>query len=113
YQITPGTSFVAAALTEPLACALHGVDASQIVDGDTVVILGSGPLGLLLAATASLRGARVIMTGHGEERLALARHFGADIVIDVNARSFLEQRQAVLSETVAHRAADCVREAGV
>src|SRR6266576_5724100 len=84
YQIKPGTSFVAAALTEPLACALHGVDASQIVDENTVAILGSGPLGLLLAASASLRGARVIMTGHGEERLALAHHFGADIVIDVS-----------------------------
>src|SRR6266480_631985 len=70
YQITPGTSFVAAALTEPLACALHSVDASQIVDGNTVAILGSGPLGLLLAASASLRGAWIIMTGHGEERLA-------------------------------------------
>ena len=111
YQITPGTSFVAAALTEPLACALHGVDASQIVDGDTVVILGSGPLGLLLAATASLRGARVIMTGHGEERLALARHFGADIVIDVSAMSFLEQQQAVLTETDARRGTDTVIEA--
>ncbi len=111
YQITPGTSFVAAALTEPLACALHGVDASQIVDGDTVVILGSGPLGLLLAATASLRGARVIMTGHGEERLALARHFGADIAIDVSAMSFLEQQQAVLRETDARQGADTVIEA--
>src|SRR5436309_11134558 len=49
YQLTPGTSFVAAALTEPLACALHGIDASAITQGDTIAILGSGPLGLLLA----------------------------------------------------------------
>src|SRR5712691_10166982 len=41
YKLAPGTSFVAAALTEPLACALHGIEASEIVQGDTVVILGS------------------------------------------------------------------------
>src|SRR6266699_4032700 len=83
YQITPGTSFVAAALTEPLACALHGVDASQIVDGDTVAILGSGPLGLLLAAISKLRASRVIITGHGTQRLALAHHLAVDEIIDV------------------------------
>src|SRR5712692_8328116 len=62
YRLAPGTSFIAAAMTEPLACALHGVDVSAIVQGDTVAVLGSGPLGLLLAAAARLRGARVIAT---------------------------------------------------
>jgi L-iditol 2-dehydrogenase len=63
YHLARGTSFTAAALTEPLACALHGVDACEITPGDTIVILGSGPLGLLLAATAKLKGARTIITG--------------------------------------------------
>src|SRR5437588_4962375 len=76
YRLAPETSFVAAALTEPFACALHGIDASAIAQGDTVVILGSGPLGLLLAAVAKLRAARVIITGRGRARLELARHFG-------------------------------------
>ena len=111
YRLIPGTSFIAAALSEPLACALHGVDASQVGEGDTVVILGSGPLGLLLAAVANLRGARVIMTGHGEERLVLARLFGASTVIDVSSMSPVEQREAVLNETDARRGADIVIEA--
>src|SRR6266705_4038198 len=84
YHLAPGSSFIAAALAEPLACALHGVDACEIVPGDTVVILGSGPLGLLLASLARLRGADVIITGRGEERLRLARQFGAHVVIDVS-----------------------------
>src|SRR5437899_5870442 len=42
YHLAPRTSFIAAALTEPLACALHGVDACEIDRGDKVVILGSG-----------------------------------------------------------------------
>lgn len=111
YPLPAGTSFAAAALTEPLACALHGIDASGITANDTVVILGSGPLGLLLAATAKLRGARVIITGRGAERLALAQQFGTDSVIDVTALSLQEQLEAVRDETDAHRGADIVIEA--
>ena len=111
YRLPGNTSLVAAALTEPLACALHGIDASEIVQDDAVVILGSGPLGLLLTAVAKLRGARVIITGHGTQRLELARHFGADVVIDVQGMSPEEQREVVLKETDAQRGADVVVEA--
>ena len=111
YKIAPSTSFIAAALTEPLACALHGVDACSIVPGDTVIILGSGPLGLLLAAVASLQGARIIMAGHGAERLALARSFGAQAVLDVSNFSLAAQRDRLLAETEAGQGADIVIEA--
>ena len=111
YGLAVGTSFTAAALTEPLACALHGIDASQVNAGDTVVIIGSGPLGLLLAAAARLRGARVIMTGHGQERLALAGRFGADTVIDVSSMPLQEQHEAILQETENRRGADIAIEA--
>src|SRR5947209_1047988 len=84
YKLPSGTSFQAAALTEPLACAIHGIAASNIQPGDTVVVLGAGPLGLLLAALAKLDGAHVIITGHGRQRLAVAQQFGADIVLDVS-----------------------------
>lgn len=111
YLLDAGTSFVAAALTEPLACALHGIDASEVTPGDTVVIIGAGPLGLLLAAAAKLRGARVIITGHGVQRLTLAHHFGADIILDTIIMSSNEQREAVLKETDGQRGADIVIEA--
>jgi L-iditol 2-dehydrogenase len=111
YVLPRDTSFIAAALTEPLACALHGVEASEITPGDTVVVIGAGPLGLLLTALAKLRGARVILTGHGEQRLALARHFGADVVIDSSSLSLQEQEQAVRAETEEGRGADVVIEA--
>lgn len=111
YVLPADSSFVAAALTEPLACALHGVDASGIVEGDTVAILGSGPLGLLLVALAKLRGAYVILTGRGAERLSLGKHFGADVVIDVSTLSPDEQREAVRQATEAHRGVDVAIEA--
>ncbi len=111
YHLAPHTSLVAAALTEPLACALHGVDACEIVPGDTVVILGSGPLGLLLTALVRMKGARPIVTGQGTDRLTLAHHFGADVVIDVSQMSLQEQRESVLQEIEARRGADVVIEA--
>jgi L-iditol 2-dehydrogenase len=111
YHLAPGTSFIAAALTEPLACALHGVDACDIAPGDTVVILGSGPLGLLLIAIARLKGTRTVITGRSTARLALARQFGADVVIDVGQLSLEEQREAILEETDVRRGADVVIEA--
>ena len=111
YALPQHTSFIAAALTEPLACALHGIEASEIQPGDTVVVIGAGPLGLLLTALAKLRGARVILTGHGEQRLALGRHFGADVVIDTSSLPLQDQEEAVRWETDARRGADVVIEA--
>jgi len=111
YHLEPGSSFEAAALTEPLACALHGVDACEITQGDTVVILGSGPLGLLLTAVAKLKGAYTIITGRNTNRLALASQFGADVAIDISQYSLEEQQVAILDKTDARRGADIVIEA--
>ncbi|HEV2580402.1 MAG TPA: zinc-binding dehydrogenase, partial [Ktedonobacteraceae bacterium] len=111
YKLSAVTSFIAAALTEPLACALHGIAASDLHPGDTVAILGAGPLGLLLIALASQRGVRVISSGRGVERLNLARLYGADVVIDAGELSLEEQKQAVVEQTEAGRGADVVIEA--
>lgn len=111
YRLPPTLSLIAAALTEPLACALHGVDASDIRAGDTVAILGAGPLGLLLAALASQRGAQVIVTGHGSQRLGLAQHLGASITLDVTGLSYAQQREIICAQTGQGRGADVVIEA--
>ncbi|GAC1384691.1 MAG: zinc-binding dehydrogenase [Ktedonobacteraceae bacterium] len=111
YKLASNTPFVAAALTEPLACALHAIEASNIHADETVAILGAGPLGLLLAALAKLRGAYVIITGHGTERLSVARQFGADVVIDVSDMSYPAQSEAVRAKTEVQRGADVVIEA--
>jgi L-iditol 2-dehydrogenase len=111
YHLAPGSSFITAALTEPLACALHGVDACEIAQGDTVVILGSGPLGLLLTAIAKLKGAHTVITGRNSDRLALASRFGADVVIDADHCTLEEQKEAILDKTEAKHGADIVIEA--
>ncbi len=111
YHLKPSNSFIAAALTEPLACALHGVEACGITQGDTIIIIGSGPLGLLLTAIAKIKGAHTVITGHNTNRLALASHFGADVVIDTSQYSLVEQREAIFNETENRRGADIVIEA--
>lgn len=111
YRLPATLSLIAAALTEPLACALHGVDASDIQEGDTVVILGAGPLGLLLAALASQRGARVIVTGHSPQRLQLARHLGASVALDVTGLTYEGQNEAIRAQTGQRRGADIIIEA--
>lgn len=69
--------FAAAALTEPLACALLGVRQTGVREGETVAVLGAGPLGLLLTRCAVLAGARVLVAGRREARLEAARAMGA------------------------------------
>jgi L-iditol 2-dehydrogenase len=66
-----------AALVEPLACCLHGVDRADVEEGDDVAILGAGPIGLMLAACVADRGARPVVVGGRAERRALAPLFGA------------------------------------
>ena len=72
-----------AALTEPMGTVVHGNYAADIKAGDTVVVLGLGPLGLMHVRLAHLRGARVIAVGKGEERLVKARRFGANEIVDI------------------------------
>jgi L-iditol 2-dehydrogenase len=111
YHLAAQTSYIAAALAEPLACALHGIDASALASDSSVAILGAGPMGLLLTAVAKLRGAYVILTGRGSERLALAKSFGADCVLDVSGLSLQEQCDAIRVQTEGKRGADVVIEA--
>ncbi|MCK4933594.1 zinc-binding dehydrogenase [Candidatus Bathyarchaeota archaeon] len=78
-QIPQHVSYEEAAIAEPLACVLHGADRAGIRLGDTVAIIGAGPIGLLHLITAKKLGAaRVIISDLVEERLAFARKLGAD-----------------------------------
>lgn len=83
-EIPSGLSYKEAALVEPLACVVHGVENSNIALGDTVVINGLGPIGLMYVQLARLKGARVIATDIKRQRLSLAKKLGADEVIDIS-----------------------------
>jgi L-iditol 2-dehydrogenase len=75
-------SYEEAALVEPLACVIHGVEESHISMGDTVVINGAGPIGLFFTSLIKKKGARIIQTDLVDQRLQVAENLGADQVIN-------------------------------
>ncbi len=75
--VPPGLAPEVAALTEPLACCLHGIDVAGVEHGQTVAVVGLGPIGLMLCACVADAGARPVGVGSREERRALAPEFGA------------------------------------
>jgi L-iditol 2-dehydrogenase len=73
----------AAALAEPLAVSLHGITRGEIGPGDSVLVLGAGPIGALAVAALVTRGlGPVTVAEPGASRQDLARRLGADAVID-------------------------------
>ncbi len=82
-RVPANLTFEEATLAEPLACAINGQELLGVGLDDTVAILGAGPLGLMHADLARVRGARkVILIDVRAHRLELARAFAADVLID-------------------------------
>src|SRR5258708_7961117 len=78
YEIPAHVSYQDAALIEPLACVLRGLDESSIRRGDTVAVIGLGPIGLMFVRLAKAHGARVIAIGRRKSQLDRAAGMGAD-----------------------------------
>lgn len=75
--------FELAAFSEPLANVVHGIERTNIKEGDVVGIIGTGPIGLMFAQLAKHKGAKVIVAGRNQEKLNLALKFGADEIVDI------------------------------
>ncbi len=80
-RLPDGMAFEHAALTEPLACVMRGLEESQARAGQTAVVLGAGPIGLLFIHAASLMGLHVIAVVKRKDQVATAKHFGAAQVV--------------------------------
>ena len=77
--------FDRAAFCEPLANVVHGVERTGINPGNTVGIIGIGPIGLMFARLAKLKGARVIVAGRNPIKLKMAEEFSqVDEIVDLN-----------------------------
>src|SRR5262249_7614116 len=77
-------SFVDAALLEPLACVLRGIEETGVTAGDTAVVIGCGPIGLKFIRIMSSRGIRVIAVGKRKSQMQTAQRLGAAVVIDAS-----------------------------
>jgi L-iditol 2-dehydrogenase len=78
HEVPPGVAAEVAAMVEPLACCLRGVERAGIHAGDTVAILGAGPIGLMLAACVADAGGWPVVVGGRPERVELVELFGAE-----------------------------------
>ncbi len=81
YEIAPHLGYGDAALAEPLACVVKGLDDTGLIPGDTVAVIGIGPIGSMFVRLAKLRGARVIAVGRRRAKLEHTLALGADRVV--------------------------------
>jgi len=94
-----------------LPTALHAVERAEVKIGDTVLVLGSGPVGLSCIIFALMHGAlRVLCIGAPEPRLESARQVGAAATLSIETHSFEERQEWVLAQT-GGRGADVTIEA--
>lgn len=99
-RLKPSTSFRDAALVEPLACVLQGVEDARLRRGQRVLVIGAGPIGLMFVAVARHLGCDVLIAGRGESRLKVARRLGAHRIIDVTGRDLVSAARSGMSEPV-------------
>jgi L-iditol 2-dehydrogenase len=85
-RLKPKTRFRDAALTEPLACVVQGWEELRLRPGQSVLVIGSGPIGLMFAALARHEKCRVTIAGRGR-RLEMACELGADQVVQANGQT--------------------------
>jgi len=101
--------FATAAMTEPLSCVVRGIEETGVHAGETVIVLGGGPIGLSFMQVAAIEGCRVIAIVKHPEQVILAKHFGAqDVVQLVSSDDPIKDAIALTPDS---RGADAVIEA--
>lgn len=108
FPLPDGMTAADGAMMEPLGVALHTIRLSKMTVGDTVAIIGCGPIGLLVLQLARAAGALTcVATDREQYRLDFARRYGADLTVNVTA----EDAAAAVDRFTAGRGVDRVFEA--
>ena len=107
YKVSDELDFESAAMAEPLACAIHGVDQARIRSGENVLVVGGGTLGQMMVQLAQLQGAgSVVLSEPVLKRREVALEMGADVAVDPLHEDLLQR----LEETFGAPGADVVIE---
>lgn len=97
WQLPDHVSLVAGSLCEPLACTIHAVGLAQPTRDSSVLILGTGPIGLCAIAAAKARGVQTIISSDiADNRLAVAREWGATHTINARADDTVKATRAII-----------------
>lgn len=90
-KVPPGVKAEHAALSEPLSCAVNSAENCNIQEGDTVVVVGAGPMGIMNACVARGFGAKkIILAEINQARLKQAEAFGFDRLVDPSAEDLTQ-----------------------
>jgi L-iditol 2-dehydrogenase len=108
-ELPENVTFEAAAMTEPLACVVRGLDETDAKIGDIVAVIGGGPIGLSFMQVARIAGCHVIAVVKHDQQVEAAKHFGAQQVVQITATD--DPIGAVRALTPDGRGADIVIEA--
>ena len=110
--VPDGVPLEHAALTEPLACVIRGLEESGAKPADSMIVIGAGPIGLMFIHAAALAGVEVIAVAKRDDQIAAATLFGASRVVQVSADQTADEIvAAVRTVTPESRGADVVIEA--
>src|SRR5213082_643417 len=83
-RIPDGTSFEQASFVEPVNTCMKGIERTGLESGDTVLVIGQGPIGIILSTLAKRAGTTVITSDLYEQRLTISRRFGLNNAIDAS-----------------------------
>lgn len=105
HKLPDGVSLKHAALVEPTAVACHDVSRSRMSAGEDVLVIGGGPIGILISMVAKHKGGNVVISEINEQRLSIANSLGFDTVnpSQVNVGQYMY-------ETTGHKGADVIFE---
>jgi L-iditol 2-dehydrogenase len=124
-KIPKKNSFIEGAMLEPVNTVLKAVKKLALLRGDSVLVIGQGPIGLMFTKLFALRGMRVMASDLLEQRLKLAKQWGAKVAISADAPDFVDQVKrssngrgvdavvvAVPVDAAVKQAQECVRGGG-
>lgn len=95
FHLPKPMSYLEAALTEPFSCCFRGQRAVDVSFGDSVVIIGAGPIGIFHTMLARVAGAaQIIVANSSQHRLEVAKRYGADRTVDVSTTSLADSVRA-------------------
>ncbi len=103
-RIPEAVSFEQASFIEPVNTCMKGVETLMLVPGETVLVVGQGPIGIILSVLARRRGARVVTTDLFPQRLTIARTFG----LNENINASTSDTVSTIKEMTEGRGADAV-----
>lgn len=107
FRLSPKLDIIHGAMTEPLACCLHGIDNAKIKPGDTVCVIGGGAIGLLMVQLARISGAACVILS---EPVAMRRQVGLSVGADIAVDPIHDDLYAAICEASGKDGADVVIE---